>query len=51
MTWLKKRIKQLGLARKGCAVHYSATEDVQAAIEVYKFTEAFVEFTCVHHIY
>ena len=34
MTWLKKRIKELGLARKGCAVQYSAVSDVQAAIEV-----------------
>ena len=32
----EKRIKELGLSRKGCAVQYSAiSEDVQAAIEVY----------------
>ena len=38
----KKRIKQLGLSRKGRTVQYSAIEDIQAAIEVpgvveYKF--------------
>jgi hypothetical protein len=39
MTWLKKRIKELGLARKGPAVQYSAISDVQAAIEVYACTQ------------
>ena len=37
---VEKRIKQLGLSRNGHAVQYSAIEDVQAAIEVYKFIGA-----------
>ena len=34
MTWLKKRLKELGLARKGAAVQCSAVPDVQVAIKV-----------------
>ena len=30
----EEKIKQLGLSRKGCAVQYSAIEDVQVAVEV-----------------
>ena len=34
MTWLKKRLKELGLQRRGPLVHYSPLPRVQAAIEV-----------------
>ena len=34
MTWLKKRLKDLGLVRGGRSVQYSSLPDVQCAIEV-----------------
>ena len=34
MTWLKKRLKELGLARRGPLVQHSDLPDVQHAIEV-----------------
>ena len=35
MTWLKKKLHNLGLHRKGPLVQYSPVSQVQAAIEVW----------------
>ena len=39
LTWLKKRIHNLGLYRRGPRVQYSSVPDVRAAIEVICFFE------------
>ena len=37
MTWLKKRLKELGLSRRLPPANYSPIPQVQAAIEVNEF--------------
>ena len=50
MTWLKRRLKQLGLFRRGPRVQYSSLSNVQRAIEVHQFLVCCLSkcYVCVH---